>query len=137
MGFNRFAVSGRRFRFIVIIGSRRAGTPLVVLRHNHYIPRRQPPGPAGHLDSPAISLHNGGMELQGRVFDGVIVLEGKADLPEGAVVTVTYPAVTPGPTGPKKRIQVPLVRCKHPLPAPLTNERIGEILDEEDAAPRR
>jgi hypothetical protein len=77
------------------------------------------------------------MELQGRVCDGVIVLEGQSNLPEGATVTVTYPAVAPESAGPKKRIQVPLVRCKHPLPAPLTNARIGEILDEEDAAPRR
>lgn len=77
------------------------------------------------------------MELQGRVCDGVIVLDGQADLPEGAAVTVTYPAVTPSPTGPKKRVRVPLVRCNHPFPAPLTNERIGEILDEEDVAPRR
>lgn len=77
------------------------------------------------------------MELQGRVRDGVIVLEGGSALPEGATVTVTYPAHIPGRVVPKKRIQVPLVRCKHPLPGPLTNERIGEILDEEDAAPRR
>lgn len=77
------------------------------------------------------------MDLQGRVRDGLIVLEGNPELPEGAVVTVTYPAVKPASAGPMTRIQVPLVRCKHPLPAPLTNERIGEILDEEDAAPRR
>ena len=77
------------------------------------------------------------MELQGRVCDGVIVLEGRAELPEGATVTVTYPAVAPGPSVGRKRVEVPLVRCKHPFPAPLTNERIGEILDEEDAAPRR
>jgi hypothetical protein len=77
------------------------------------------------------------MELHGRVCDGVIVLEGPSALPEGAVVTVTYPAVTAVPSSPKKRIQVPLVRCQYPLPAPLTGERIGEILDEDDAAPRR
>jgi hypothetical protein len=76
------------------------------------------------------------MELQGRVCDGVVVLEGQAELPEGATVTVTYPAVARD-TASKKRIQVPLVRCKYPFPAPLTNERIAEILDEEDAAPRR
>jgi hypothetical protein len=77
------------------------------------------------------------MELPGRVCDGVVVLEDGSALPEGANVTVTYPVAAPGPTGPKKRIQVPLVHCKHPFPAPLTNERIGEILDEEDATPRR
>jgi hypothetical protein len=77
------------------------------------------------------------MELHGRVCDGVIVLDGRAALPEGATVTVTYPATAPEPAATRKRVQVPLVRCQHPLPAPLTNERIGEILDEEDAAPRR
>ena len=91
----------------------------------------------GGLDSPAPPPHNGAMELQGRVCDGVIVLEGESALPEGAAVTVTYPAVAPAPGTPKGRIQVPLVRCKHPLPAPLTGERIGEILDEDDAAARR
>jgi hypothetical protein len=65
------------------------------------------------------------------------VLDGQSSLPEGATVTVTYPAVAKGTAGPKARVQVPLVRCKHPLPGPLTNERIGEILDEDDAAPRR
>ncbi|HKB04848.1 MAG TPA: hypothetical protein VKD90_21675 [Gemmataceae bacterium] len=74
------------------------------------------------------------MELRGRVNDGVIVLEGESALPEGATVTVIYPAATRATAGPKTRIRVPLVRCQYPLPAPLTNERIGEILDEEDAA---
>ncbi len=77
------------------------------------------------------------MELQVRVADGVIVLDDNVDLPEGAVVTITYPAVAPTPAGLKKRVQVPLVRSTHPMPGPLTNERIGQILDEEDAAPRR
>jgi hypothetical protein len=76
------------------------------------------------------------MELTGRVCDGVIVLNGPSGLPEGAVVTVTYPAVAAGPAGSKTHIQVPLVRCKHPLPGPLTNERIAEILEEDVAAPQ-
>ena len=77
------------------------------------------------------------MELPGRVCDGVIVLEGAPTLPEGAAVTVTYPAISPVPSRFQKRLQVPLVRCNHPLPAPLTSERISEILDDDDAAPRR
>ena len=40
------------------------------------------------------------------------------------------------PADPETRVELPLVRCEHPFPAPLTNERIGEILNEEDAAPR-
>jgi hypothetical protein len=77
------------------------------------------------------------MELQGRVCDGVIVLEGDSTLPEGARVTVTYAVGRPASAGSNRRIQVPLVRCRHPLPAPLTGERIGEILDDDDVAPRR
>jgi hypothetical protein len=77
------------------------------------------------------------MELQGRVCDGVIVLKDGPGLSEGATVTVTYPAVEPLETATGKRVEVPLVRCKHPFPAPLTNDRIGEILDEDGATPRR
>jgi hypothetical protein len=90
---------------------------------------------ASGLDPRVRLLHNGDMELPGRVSDGVVVLEDGAALPEGATVTVIYPPVAPEPVGRRKRIQVPLVRCQYPLPGPLTNERIGEILDEEDAAP--
>jgi hypothetical protein len=32
------------------------------------------------------------MEIRGRVHNGVVVLEGELPLPEGAAVTVTYPA---------------------------------------------
>jgi hypothetical protein len=76
------------------------------------------------------------MELQGRVHNGVVVLDGQSALPEGAAVTVTYPAAPALPSSSKKRIQVPLVRTAEPGTIHLTNERIGEIFDEEDAAPR-
>jgi len=78
------------------------------------------------------------MEIRGRVHNGVVVIEGEVPLPEGAAVTVTYPApagITP--SVPKKRIQVPLVRTGQPGSVNLTGERIAEILDEEDASPRR
>jgi len=89
------------------------------------------------LDPTVPFLHNGDMELQGRVSNGVVELEGDSVLPEGATVTIIYPAAPGVAAGTKRRIRVPLVRCQYLLPAPLTNERIGEILDEEDAAPRR
>lgn len=78
------------------------------------------------------------MVILGRVQNGVVILEGKTTLPEGASVTVTYPAPPPAKpaAAPKRRIQVPLVRTDQPGSMPLTGARIAEILDEEDASAR-
>lgn len=75
------------------------------------------------------------MVFLGRVRNGVVVLEGSSALPEGAVVTVSYgePAVKQATVG-QTRIQVPLVRTGRPGSVHLSGERIGEILDGEDAA---
>ncbi len=91
---------------------------------------------AVRLDSAGRAIQNDGMEIRGRVHNGVVVLEGHPALPEGAAVTVTYPgpaATTPGVS--KTRIQVPLVRTGQPDSVNLTGARIAEILDEEDASP--
>lgn len=75
------------------------------------------------------------MVIQGRVQQGVVVLEGNQSLPEGASVTVVYqdkPIATSERT--KKRIQFPLVPSDRPGTLHLTGERIAEILDQEDAA---
>jgi hypothetical protein len=78
------------------------------------------------------------MEVPGRVQNGVVVLQAGTVLPEGAAVTVHYPAsVVRPPSVGKKRIHVPLVRTGEPGTVNLTSERIAEILDKEDAAPRR
>jgi hypothetical protein len=78
------------------------------------------------------------MEFRGHVRNGVIVRDGNPHLPDGAAVTVHYPgSAAAGPAVGKKRIQVPLVRTGRPGSVSLSNERIGEILDEEDASPRR
>lgn len=78
------------------------------------------------------------MVIPGRVHNGVVILKGVPALPEGAAVTISYPA-TPGskPVMEKRRIQVPLVPCDPPGSVQLTGTRIAEILDEEDASPRR
>jgi hypothetical protein len=77
------------------------------------------------------------MIIRGRVHKGVVVLEGEAVLPEGAAVTVTYPApAQAGAAAPKRRIQVPLVRTDQPGSVWLDGARIAEILDEEDASAR-
>jgi hypothetical protein len=77
------------------------------------------------------------MTIPGRVRNGVVVIEGKAALPEGAAVTITYPVLNkPKPPDSKERIEVPLVRTGEPGTVNLTGERIAEILDNEDASPR-
>jgi hypothetical protein len=82
------------------------------------------------------SSENVGMVVLGTVRNGVVVVEGDANLPEGAVVTITY-----GDSPSKKasaghhRIEVPLVRTGQPATVQLTGERIAEILDQEDGAP--
>jgi hypothetical protein len=68
------------------------------------------------------------MELNGFVQNGVVVLTGGVSLPEGTPVTVMCgEGVTV-----QRRVQVPLVQTGEPGSAKITNERIAEILDEED-----
>ena len=77
------------------------------------------------------------MVILGRVQNGVVVPDSASALPEGATVTITYPALPETkPAAPKRRIQVPLVRTNQPGSVQLTGERIAEILDQEDASPR-
>jgi hypothetical protein len=90
------------------------------------------------LDSAAPLADNPGMETLGHVCNGVVVLEGGVTLPEGTLVTVSCdlePASPP--TSKKERVRLPLVRTGEPGSLHLTNERIAEILDEEDVASSR
>jgi hypothetical protein len=78
------------------------------------------------------------MKIHGRVHNGVVVLEGGPALPEGTKVTVYCTIASVSRKSPKKkRVEFPLVHSKHPGTLHLTGERIAEILDEEDASPRR
>ena len=79
------------------------------------------------------------MELNGFVQNGVIVLTGGASLPEGTPVTVScgVDAITPPPVAERKYVVFPLVDSDNPGSTDLTNERIAEILDEEDVASAR
>ena len=76
-----------------------------------------------------------GMVVSGYVENGVIVLPQGANLPEGAIVTVSFlePPAKPD-TRQQGRVQVPLVTSARPGSVPLTSEQIAEILDQEDAA---
>jgi hypothetical protein len=77
------------------------------------------------------------MEIQGLVRDGVVVPEAGSHLPEGATVTIVCDTELVLHTAPKKRhVKFPLVHSETPGTLNLTNQRIGEILDQEDASPR-
>ena len=78
------------------------------------------------------------MVIPGRVQNGVVILEGQPALPEGAEVTVSYPALSQRqPAEATSRIQVPLVRTGAPGTVRLTGSEIAEILDDDDVSPRR
>ena len=85
------------------------------------------------LDVVLLSIDNSSMEISGRVQNGVVVLDGPMSLPEGVAVTVVVRSsprihVSKNP----KRVEFPLVRSSAPGSVHLTNERIGELQDEED-----
>ena len=78
------------------------------------------------------------MKILGRVQNGVVILQGRTSLPEGASVVVVYPAPQSAqPVAAKRRIELPLVHCDQPGTVHLTGEQIAEILDAEDTAARR
>src|SRR6184192_4158037 len=79
------------------------------------------------LDSVGPTINNARMVVRGRVHNGVVVLEGNPALPEGAAVTVTYPAPAESPpAAEKRRVEFPLVRSARPGSVHLTGERIAE-----------
>jgi len=71
------------------------------------------------------------MNLQGRVQNGVVVLDGGLVLPEGAAVIVSYAAPA---AERRKRIAFPLVRSAKPGSLNLTSDQIADILEEEDVS---
>jgi hypothetical protein len=87
------------------------------------------------LDRFAAKRDNQRMDIPGRVRNGVVVLEGDAALPEGTEVTVTTRAKAVIRVAKnQKRVEFPLVHSITPGTVHVTNEMIGQILDEEDAS---
>ena len=73
------------------------------------------------------------MEISGHVQNGVVVLDGSVTLPEGAAVMVKLrTGAVIRVAKHQKRVEFPLVPSSSPGTIDLTNERIAEILDEED-----
>jgi hypothetical protein len=92
-------------------------------------------GPKAGLDSVCNAGENGSMEIRGRVHNGVVVLEGELPLPEGTLVTVSYP-VSPSTELPnsRRRVSLPLVRSDHPVSRRLTAERLAELLEDDEVS---
>ena len=75
------------------------------------------------------------MVIRGRVKNGVIVLDNASALPEGAEVSISYPAAPEVLTvAEPKRVDFPLVYSERPGTVALTAERVANFLDEEDVS---
>jgi hypothetical protein len=75
------------------------------------------------------------MKFPGRIENGVVVFDDEVSLPECAVVMVSFgerPLIQVAKD--QKRVEFPLVPSPNPGSVHLTNEMIGELLDEEDAS---
>ena len=73
------------------------------------------------------------MQIPGHVQNGVVVLDGGATLAEGTkVVVFQLSRVDQGSQPERKSVELPLVSSGEPGSIHLTNERICEILGEED-----
>lgn len=76
------------------------------------------------------------MQTQGVVHNGAIIVEGGVPFPEGTRVLVTEAPLLKLAGEKGKRVEFPLVRSDKPGTLELTNEKIWELLDDEDLAPR-
>ncbi len=75
------------------------------------------------------------MNILGQVRNGVVVLEGGTVLPEGSMVIVILSGKPRIRTAKNpKRVEFPLVRSSSPGSVHLTNEKIAQLLDEEDVS---
>jgi hypothetical protein len=75
------------------------------------------------------------MTTLGRVQNGVVILEDGQSLPEGTIVTVSYPASKPAaPPDSGYRVQFPLVTSGRPGSLDLTADRIAELLEDDDVS---
>jgi len=89
------------------------------------------------------------MELHGHIQNGMVAIDGNPRLPEGAEVTILIghleqPIESPSTTAEvkhapenrpvKQRVEFPLVRTGVPGSLQLTNEKIHDILAEQEIA---
>jgi hypothetical protein len=88
--------------------------------------------PPGSLEFSPELANNGIMEMAGHVHNGIVVLDGGTPPPEGAPVRVVCDP--PAPTSPRRPVVLPIFDYDGPPDIDLTNERIADILDREDAS---
>ena len=74
------------------------------------------------------------MDINGRIQNGVIVLDGGLTLPEGTPVVVSVPTLPTASSRPRKRLEFPVIPSANPGWMDLTAEQIARIMDEEDAS---
>jgi hypothetical protein len=75
------------------------------------------------------------MQIRGHLRDGIVVLDRDPGLPNGTEVSVLIaPLVCEKGDKAAQALVFPLVLGTKPNSVELTNERIAEILDEEDAS---
>lgn len=87
------------------------------------------------LDSSHAMADNYGMNIPGRVHNGVVVLEEGIRLPEGTHVDVSVPPTfSCQPDIECQPGELPLVRSSTPGALELTNDRIHEVLEADDIA---
>jgi hypothetical protein len=73
------------------------------------------------------------MKFFGKVQNGVVVFEAACPFPEGAGVSVLFPASqAPANLEPAQRVQLPLVPSDRPGTIELTNDKIAELLEDDD-----
>ena len=91
------------------------------------------PAGIGILDLGWRFRNNRSMQIPGCVHNGVVVLDGGATLPEGTRVVVSQLSPRDQHREPgKKPAELPLVPGGEPGSVHLTNERIYQLLDEDD-----
>ena len=101
------------------------GTTFVMVRRLHGLES---------VDCGATLRNNHGMEIPGTIQNGVVVFDETQSLPEGAKVRVlvgSRPVIRIAKN--QRNVEFPLVRSSAPGSVQLTNEMIGQILDDEDA----
>ena len=81
------------------------------------------------------------MQTLGHIQNGVVVLDGGVSLPEGTRVSVSVLSIGHGRSTPhihaaavQRPVALPIFDYAGPPDIALTNERIAEILDRDDAS---
>ncbi len=81
------------------------------------------------------AVYDGGMRIPGTIRDGKVVIAEQFVLPEGALVFVEL--ADAAKTAESVRVQFPLKKATQPGSLKLSNQRIAELLEDEDISAGR